>query len=88
MAGLALCAQTPLVVAQVLNEAKTTETVQPRQEQSVLLERRAEVTYDSNILGPGDGLEIELLDLPELSGHFLIGPDGTLHLPLDYVLST
>lgn len=33
------------------------------------------------ILGPGDGLQIELVDLPELSGKFLIGPDGTLYLP-------
>ena len=30
---------------------------------------------------PGDGLQIELLDLPELSGRFSIGPDGTLYLP-------
>ena len=33
------------------------------------------------ILGPGDLLQIELLDLPELSGSFRIGPDGTLYLP-------
>ena len=33
------------------------------------------------ILGPGDGLEIELVDLPEFSGQFNIGPDGTLYLP-------
>ena len=41
----------------------------------------AQVTYDASILGPGDGLQIELLDLPELSGRFSIGPDGTLYLP-------
>ena len=41
----------------------------------------AQVTYDAYILGPGDGLQIELLDLPELSGRFSIGPDGTLYLP-------
>ena len=45
------------------------------------LEQRAQVTYDAYILGPGDGLQIELLDLPELSGTFSIGPDGTLYLP-------
>jgi polysaccharide export outer membrane protein len=39
------------------------------------------VVYDSYILGPGDSLQVELLDLPELSGTFSIGPDGTLYLP-------
>ena len=42
---------------------------------------RARVVYDSYILGPGDTLEIELLDIPELSGTYSIGPDGTLYLP-------
>ena len=41
----------------------------------------ARVVYDSYILGPGDSLQIELLDIPELSGTFSIGPDGTLYLP-------
>ena len=41
---------------------------------------RLNVRYDSYILGPGDRLRIELLDLPELSGEFTIGPDGTLYL--------
>ena len=39
------------------------------------------VVYDAYILGPGDALQIELLDLPELSGTFAIEPDGTLYLP-------
>ena len=43
--------------------------------------KRAVVTYDAYILGPGDSLQIDLLDLPELSGTFTIGPDGTLYLP-------
>lgn len=38
----------------------------------------AQATHDAYILGPGDGLQIELLDL---SGRFSIGPDGTLYLP-------
>jgi len=42
---------------------------------------RSRVTYDSYILGPGDRLLIELLDIPELSGTFSIGPDGTIYLP-------
>ena len=42
---------------------------------------RDRVVYDSYILGPGDSLQIELLAIPELSGVFSIGPDGTLYLP-------
>jgi len=42
---------------------------------------RARVTYNAYILGPGDSLQIELFDIPELSGVFSIGPDGTLYLP-------
>ncbi|MGC6482616.1 MAG: polysaccharide biosynthesis/export family protein [Synechococcus sp.] len=52
-----------------------------RAEPLLPLEQRAQVNYDAYILGPGDGLQIELLDLPELSGRFSIGPDGTLYLP-------
>ena len=33
------------------------------------------------VLGPGDQLLIELLDIPDLSGVFTIGPDGTIYLP-------
>jgi polysaccharide export outer membrane protein len=33
------------------------------------------------ILGPGDAVQVELLDVPEYSGIFAIGPDGTLYLP-------
>ena len=36
---------------------------------------------DTYILGPGDALLIELLNIPELSGTFAIGPDGTIYLP-------
>ena len=43
--------------------------------------QRRNIRYDTYILGPGDRLQIELLDLPELSGIFSIGPDGTLYLP-------
>ena len=38
-------------------------------------------TYDAYILGPGDALEVELQDIPEYSGVFSIGPDGTMYLP-------
>jgi len=36
---------------------------------------------DSYILGPGDAVQVELLNVPEFSGIFAIGPDGTLYLP-------
>lgn len=41
----------------------------------------APVVAGSYILGPGDSLQVELLDIPEYSGVFTIGPDGTLYLP-------
>ena len=74
--------QGPLVMAQNLTDGELTELIavdgQPR---PTPLEKRAQGIYDAYILGPGDGLQIELLDLPELSGRFSIGPDGTLYLP-------
>lgn len=39
------------------------------------------ITQDTYILGPGDSVLVELLDVPEYSGIFTIGPDGTLYLP-------
>ncbi|WP_083773061.1 SLBB domain-containing protein [Synechococcus sp. RS9916] len=33
------------------------------------------------ILGPGDSVFIELINIPEFSGVYSIGPDGTLYLP-------
>ena len=82
LAGLALCLQAPLAIAQGSIEVHTTETaVEQGQGQPLPLEHRAQVSYDAYILGPGDRLQIDLLDLPELSGRFSIGPDGTLYLP-------
>ena len=69
-----------MVDAQQFIEVKEKETVIEKV-QPLPLEQRAQVTYDTYILGPGDRLEIELLDLPELSGSFSIGPDGILYLP-------
>ena len=82
LAGLALCLQVPLATAQGLLEVQTTETVMEQEQgQPLTQEQRTKANYDAYILGPGDGLQIELLDLPELSGFFSIGPDGTLYLP-------
>jgi len=41
-------------------------------------QRQLQVVYDTYILGPGDAVQVELLDVPEYSGVFSIGPDGTL----------
>ena len=50
-------------------------------EQNLPSPARGKVIYNAYILGPGDSLQVELLDLPELSGVFTIGPDGTIYLP-------
>ena len=66
MMGFALCLHAPLATAQGLTEEQTAKTEMGQaQEPSISLNQRSKVTYDA-ILGPGDGLEIELLDLPEL----------------------
>ena len=82
LAGLALCLQPPLVAAQNRIDGQSTKTTaMESQTQPIATEKRAVGTYDAYILGPGDGLQIELFDLPELSGTFSIGPDGTMYLP-------
>ncbi len=73
IAGLVACVQIPVANAQLGASSSTT--------QHIAHEQRARISYDAYILGPGDGLEIELVDLPELSGRFTIGPDGSLYLP-------
>ena len=57
------------------------EKLQTREVQPLSLEQRARMSYDTYILGPGDILEIELVDIPELSVRSTIGPDGALYLP-------
>ena len=82
LVGLSLCFQSPLAQSQDLIDGQAAKTVvEQLQAQPLRLEQRTQISYDSYILGPGDGLQIELLDLPELSGRFSIGPDGTLYLP-------
>jgi len=44
-------------------------------------QRQLQAVYDTYILGPGDAVQVELLDVPGYSGVFTIGPDGTLYLP-------
>ena len=43
--------------------------------------KQSDTSYNAYILGPGDQLSIEILDVPELSGNFSIGPDGSIYLP-------
>ena len=82
LAGLSLCLQPSLVQSQELIETQATKTlVEEIKAQPTQLAQRSKVTYDAYILGPGDELQIEILDLPELSGNFSIGPDGTIYLP-------
>ncbi len=76
--GAALTLQPVLVGAQQLIEP---EEIFVEQLQRLPLEPLAQVTYDAYILGPGDSIQIEVLDLPELSGQFTIGPDGIIYLP-------
>ena len=80
--GLALCLQALPVEAQSGIDVVSTESgMEQGKPEPLSLEERAQVIYDSYILGPGDAVQIELLDLPELSGRFSIGPDGTIYLP-------
>ena len=66
--GVAACLHAPFANSQQ-------ET--PQANSVVELDREL-IAHGSYILGPGDGLEIELVDVPELSGRFTIGPDGTI----------
>ena len=75
LTGLALCLHAPLVEAQNFLDGQTTETgVEQGLKKPLPLEQRAQINYDAYILGPGDGLQIELLDLPELSGPSQLAP--------------
>ncbi len=72
MAAALLLASTPAVqAAQPL----------PARVPSTSAQQRSQMLYDAYIIGPGDSLQVELLDIPELSGTFSIGPDGTMYLP-------
>ena len=82
LTGLSLWLHTPQAQSQEPIEDQATKTVLTQvQAQPLVLNKRSQASHDAYILGPGDGLLIELLDLPELSGRFSIGPDGTLYLP-------
>ncbi len=69
-------ASASLVSAQVPGSLVRTHTKTSSDQQ--LPVRAAQQAY---ILGAGDAVIVELLDVPEYSGVFTIGPDGTLYLP-------
>ena len=71
--ALSICSQTIALPAN-----SQTKNIKPT---IINIEQRRQVRYDSYVLGPGDSLQIEIIDIPELSGSYSIGPDGTLYLP-------
>ena len=76
-AGLFLSPSSAGASSEAAAQIKQTQTLAARSSSPTILRG----SYDSYILGPGDSLSIELLGIPELSGSFSIGPDGTIYLP-------
>ena len=60
--------------------AQAFQTVQKGSAYSIR-QKSSSRSFDTYILGPGDSLNIELYNIPELSGVFTIGPDGIIYLP-------
>ena len=82
LTGSVLCFPAPLAFAENLaNEQTSKSEVDQSHIQPLSLKARSQVLHDTYILRPGDRLEIDLLDLPELSGVFSISPDGSIYLP-------
>ena len=82
LGGLTLSLQVNLAIAQMQTSASATHKMVGRgQIQSISLEKPALTSYDEYILGPGDGLQVQILNFPELSGTYSIGPNGTIYLP-------
>ena len=64
LAGIALCLGAHSVKAQSLISKTNKETLLEKgQTRSLTLQDRSRVSYDAYILGPGDALQIEILDL-------------------------
>ena len=82
LTALALCMQPALGSALSLDEDQSSATKMGKALYRPQAQKKdGQIGYDTYILGPGDGLQIELLDVPELSGVFSIGPDGAIYLP-------
>ena len=82
IAVLVISLQAPIAKAQDAEGVKyRVPKIEQVQTRVLKGEKRAKANQDAYMLGPGDSIEIELLNLPDLSGIFSIGPDGTLYLP-------
>ena len=82
LAWLVLSVHAPVAKAEDIIGLQVNPTfVKPSQDPRLSFRQHNNSNYDSYIIGPGDRLEIELFDLPELSGNFSIGPDGIIYLP-------
>ena len=62
-------------------QASETVTITTQEPAGSAIGIRASSAQNAYVLGPGDAVAVELLDVPEYSGVFTIGPDGTLYLP-------
>ena len=80
-AGLAQTHLPELDTLQVLKEDRETVTVTAPSPERAARSIPTTPIEDTYILGPGDAVVVELLDVPEYSGVFTIGPDGTIYLP-------
>ena len=80
-AGLAQNYRPKLETFQVRKEDRGTITVTAPASEGAVRQISNAPIQDAYILGPGDAVVVELLDVPEYSGVFTIGPDGTIYLP-------
>ena len=78
--GSAGLAQTQLAEQETLQSNKSVTNITPKLQGAARPIPNAPLR-DSYILGPGDAVVVELLNVPEYSGVFTIGPDGSLYLP-------
>ena len=80
--GLGLIAQAPLSSAQTFIDQEISEGSGHQQRIELNKHPRDNrMNINSYILGPGDSVLVELLDVPEYSGIFTVDPSGTLYLP-------
>ena len=80
-AGLAQSLPLKQETLQVHDSVSETVTITSPPPAAAAKQIRTAQIQDTYILGPGDAVVVELLDIPEYSGVFTIGPDGTLYLP-------
>ena len=79
--SLGLLIQSPLASAQSFSQQYDLRLDESADQAQVQSKRPNGSGIEAYILGPGDSVLVELQDIPEYSGIFSIGPDGTLYLP-------